>query len=61
VGLDGTGINCYVMRWDWQICPMDKPGIGTIPFFWNFCWNRNFLLCTTISIDFNSEISFPLC
>jgi len=30
-------------------------------FFWNFCWNRDFLLCTTISIDFNSQISFPLC
>jgi len=28
---------------------------------WNFCWNRDFLLCTTISIDFNSQISFPLC
>jgi len=23
-------------------------------FFWNFCWNREFLLCTTISIDFSS-------
>jgi len=30
-------------------------------FFWNFCWNRNFLLFTMISIDFNSQISFPLC
>jgi len=30
-------------------------------FFWNFCWNRDFLLCTTISIDFNSQITFPLC
>jgi len=29
-------------------------------FFWNFCWNRDFLLCTTISIHFNSDISFPL-
>jgi len=29
-------------------------------FFLNFCWNRGFLLCTTISIDFNSQISFPL-
>ena len=29
-------------------------------FFWNFCWNRHFLLCTTISIDFNSQISLPL-
>ena len=30
-------------------------------FFWNFCWNRDFLLCTTISFDFNnSQISFPL-
>ena len=28
-------------------------------FFWNFCWNRGLLLCTTISIDFNSQISFP--
>ena len=27
-------------------------------FFWNFCWIRDFLLCTTISIDFNSKISF---
>ena len=30
-------------------------------FFWNCCWNRDFLLCTTISIDFNSQVSFPLC
>jgi len=30
-------------------------------FFWNFCWNRVFLLYTTISIDFNSQIPFPLC
>ena len=30
-------------------------------FFWNFCRNRGFLLCTTISIDFNSQISFPVC
>ena len=30
-------------------------------FFWNFCWIRDFLLCTTISIDFNSQISSPLC
>jgi len=30
-------------------------------FFWKICWNRDFLLCTTISIDFNSQISFPLC
>jgi len=22
---DGTGINCYVMWWDRQICPMDNP------------------------------------
>jgi len=29
--------------------------------FRNFCWNRDFLQCTTISIDFNSQISFPLC
>ena len=29
--------------------------------FWNCCWNRDFLLCTTISTDFNKEISFPLC
>jgi len=28
--------------------------------FWNFCWNRDFLLWTTISIDFNNQISFPL-
>jgi len=28
-------------------------------FFWNFCWNRDFLLCTTISIDFNCQLSFP--
>jgi len=20
-------------------------------FLWNFCWNREFLLCTTISIE----------
>jgi len=25
-------------------------------FFWNFCWIRGFLLCTTIPIDFNSQI-----
>jgi len=30
-------------------------------FFWNFCWNSDFLLCTTISIGFNSQTSFPLC
>jgi len=30
-------------------------------FFFNFCWNRDFLLCTKISIDFNSQTSFPLC
>ena len=30
-------------------------------FFWNFCWNRAFLLSTTISIDFNIQTSFPLC
>jgi len=31
-------------------------------FFWNICWNRDFLLCTTISIYFNnSQISFLLC
>ena len=30
-------------------------------FFWNFCWNRGFLLCTAISIDFNSQISLLLC
>ena len=30
-------------------------------FFWKFCWNRDFLLCTTISIDFNSQISLLLC
>jgi len=30
-------------------------------FFWKFYWNRDFLLCTRISIDFNSQISFPLC
>ena len=30
-------------------------------FFWKFCWIRGFLLCTTISIDFNSQISFSLC
>jgi len=30
-------------------------------FFWNFYWIRDFLLCTTISIDFNSEVLFPLC
>jgi len=30
-------------------------------FFWNNCWNRYFLLCTTISIDFNSQTLFPLC
>jgi len=30
-------------------------------FFWNFCWNKDFLLCTTISIDFNNPISFPWC
>jgi len=30
-------------------------------FFWNFCRNRASLLCTTISIDFNSLISFPAC
>jgi len=30
-------------------------------FFWNFCWNRDLLLCTTIYIDFNSQISFSLC
>jgi len=30
-------------------------------FYWNFCWNRDFLPCTTISIDFNSQISFFLC
>jgi len=29
-------------------------------FFWNFCWIRDFLLSTTISIDFNSQTSFPL-
>jgi len=27
--------------------------------FWNFCWNRDFLLCTTISIQFTSQISLP--
>ena len=26
-------------------------------FFWNFCRIRNFLLCTTISTDFNSQTS----
>jgi len=30
-------------------------------FFWNFCWNRDFFLCTTISIDINSRTSFPSC
>jgi len=29
-------------------------------FFWNVCWNIDFLLCTTSSIDFNSQTSFPL-
>ena len=29
--------------------------------WYNFFWNWEFLLCTTISIDFNSQISFPLC
>ena len=28
-------------------------------FFWSFCWNIDFLLRTTISVDFNSQISFP--
>jgi len=28
-------------------------------FFWNFCWNKDFLLCTTISIDFNSQFHPP--
>jgi len=28
-------------------------------FFWNFCCNTDFLLCTTISINFYSQISFP--
>jgi len=27
----------------------------------NFCWIWHFMLCTTISIDFNSQILFPLC
>ena len=27
-------------------------------FFWSFCWNRGFLLCTTISIDFYSQPNF---
>jgi len=30
-------------------------------FFWNFCWNSYFLLCTTIPIDFNSQILLLLC
>ena len=30
-------------------------------FVWDFCWDRYFLLCTTISTDFNSQISFPSC
>ena len=29
--------------------------------WYNFFWNRDFLLCITISIDFNRQISFPLC
>ena len=29
--------------------------------FWSFCWNRDSLLCTTISIDIYSQISFPSC
>jgi len=24
-------------------------------FFWNFCWSRDFLLCTTISIDLTAK------
>ena len=27
-------------------------------FFWNFCWSRDFLLYTTIYIDFNSQTPF---
>ena len=27
-------------------------------FFWNVCWNRDILLCTTIPTDFNSQIDF---
>ena len=30
-------------------------------FFGNFCWNSDFLLCTTISIGFNNQTSFLLC
>jgi len=25
--------------------------VEIVLFLWNFCWNRQFLLCTTISIE----------
>jgi len=28
-------------------------------FFWNFCWNRDFLQCTTISSDFSQSNFIP--
>jgi len=50
-------------------CPTPTPEVQFNHFYitlpnWEFllkCWNRDFLLCTTISIDFNCQISFPLC
>ena len=33
--------------------------VEMVQFLLNLCWIRYFLLCTTIFIDFNSQISFP--
>jgi len=42
----------YITLFNWQFL------LKWHNFIWNTCWNRDFLLCTTISIDFNSQISF---
>jgi len=64
-------------HWSWIFCPTPTPVVQLDhvsiillnwefllkqdKLFWNFCCNRNFLLCTTVSSEFNSQISFPSC
>ena len=44
----------YITLLNWEIL------LKWYNFFRNFNWNRHFLLCTTIYIDFNRQIPFPL-
>jgi len=63
----GVGVGFFCPTPDVQLdhflhhAPKLRIPVEVVQFLLKLLLNRDFLLCTTISIDFNSQISFSLC